>query len=172
MGRQPLRAVYPGSFDPVTLGHLDVVERAAKIADELTVAVLRNTDKAPLFSAEERCEMFRHAIEERGIERVEVVHFEGLLTEFARGRGATIVVRGLRALSDFEYELQMAQLNRRMYPELETLFMTPGEEVSFVSSRMVREIAKLGGDVSGLVPSAALGKVRAKLHRQPPPASD
>jgi pantetheine-phosphate adenylyltransferase len=164
MSSEPLRAVYPGSFDPVTIGHLDVVKRAVKIADELTVAVLRNTGKEPLFTVEERCEMFAEAVEAEKLERVRVTHFEGLLTEFARDIGASVIVRGLRALTDFEYELQMAQLNRRMYPELETLFMTPGEEVSFISSRLVREIAQLGGDVSELVPPAALARLQARLR--------
>jgi len=151
------RAIYPGSFDPVTLGHLDLVRRAVRIFDGgLVVAVLRNTTKTPLFSPGERREMFAEALREAGIDGVEVISFEGLLVDVARRLGARIILRGLRAVSDFEFELQMAMMNRRLAPGIETVFLTPGEDVSFISSRLVREIVRLGGDVSGLVPRAAL----------------
>lgn len=155
----PGRAIYPGSFDPVTLGHLDLAARAVRIYGELIVAVLRNTQKAPLFAAEERRAMLVEALAETGLPGVRVVAFDGLLADFARAERAGIVVRGLRAISDFEYELQMALMNRRLDPGLETVFLTPGEDVSFISSRLVREIARLGGNVSELVPRAALERL-------------
>lgn len=149
------RAIYPGSFDPVTKGHLDIVRRAVSTFGGLTVAVLRNTNKAPLFDADERRAMFIEALAESAIAGVQVVAFDGLLVDFARQNKATIVIRGLRAISDFEFELQMALINRRLAAHLETAFLVPGEDVSFISSRLVREIARLGGDVSELVPKAA-----------------
>ncbi|MBP7147163.1 MAG: pantetheine-phosphate adenylyltransferase [Acidobacteria bacterium] len=163
MTSRTLRAIYPGSFDPVTNGHLDLARRAAQVFGSLVVAVLRNTDKAPLFDAEERREMFAEALAEHGIADVRVVAFEGLLADFARAEGATIVVRGLRAISDFEFELQMALMNRRLQKGLESVFLTPGEDVSFISSRLVREIARLGGDVSGLVPTSALRRLERRF---------
>ncbi len=154
------RAIYPGSFDPVTLGHLDLVRRAVRIFDGgLVVAVLRNTTKNPLFSPEERRAMFEAALADEGIGGVRVISFEGLLVDVARREGARIILRGLRAVSDFEFELQMAMMNRRLAPGIETVFLTPGEDVSFISSRLVREIVRLGGDVSGLVPRAALARL-------------
>ncbi|MDQ7006861.1 MAG: pantetheine-phosphate adenylyltransferase [Acidobacteriota bacterium] len=162
MTRPAICAVYPGSFDPVTLGHLDIVRRACRLYGGLTIAVLRNTRKKPAFSAEQRRAMFEAVITDEGLEGVEVVHFEGLLCDFARKIGARVVIRGLRAISDFEYELQMAQMNRRLAPGLETVFLTPGEEVSFISSGLVREIAQLGGDVSSLVHP----RVAAELARR------
>ncbi len=166
MGGPRPGVVYPGSFDPVTNGHLDIVRRAVETFGPLTVAVLRNTNKDPLFDAEERRAMFEEAVAEAGLSDVRVVAFEGLLVDFARQENATIVVRGLRAISDFEYELQMALVNRRLMPHLETAFLVPGEDVSFISSRFVREIARLGGDVSSLVPRAA-GKRLARLFGPP-----
>lgn len=160
------RAIYPGSFDPVTNGHLDIVRRAVENFGPLTVAVLRNSTKAPLFSAEERRDMFEQAIADERISDVRVVAFDGLLVEFARQERATVVVRGLRAISDFEYELQMALINRRLMPHLETAFLVPGEDVSFISSRFVREIARLGGDVSSLVPRVAQERL-ARLFGPP-----
>ena len=154
-------AIYPGSFDPVTIGHLDLVRRAASLFGPVTVAVLRNTSKAPLFDAEERREMFEETLAEGGIPDVSVVAFDGLLVDFARRVGARMIVRGLRAVSDFEYELQLAQMNRRLSPGLETVFLTPEESVASISSRLVREIARLGGDVSELVPPAALRRLHA-----------
>ncbi|RMG43992.1 MAG: pantetheine-phosphate adenylyltransferase [Acidobacteria bacterium] len=147
-----MKAVYPGSFDPVTMGHLDLIRRASDLFGSLVVAVLENTAKTPMFGAEERRAMIEEAVREAGLQRVEVASFDGLLSDFARQVGARVIVRGLRAVSDVEYELQMALMNRRLNPRLETLFLTAGEEVSFISSRLVREIVQLGGDVSGLVP--------------------
>jgi pantetheine-phosphate adenylyltransferase len=158
-------AIYPGTFDPVTLGHMDVVRRARGLFGSVRVAVLENTAKAPLFDAEERRAMFAEALRSEGIEGVDVVAFDGLLVEFARRIGARTIVRGLRAMSDFEYELQMAQMNRRLDESIETVFLTPDEAVASISSRLVREIAQLGGDVSELVPEAALDRLRARLGR-------
>jgi pantetheine-phosphate adenylyltransferase len=152
-------AVYPGAFDPVTLGHVDLIRRASSLFDRLVVAVLQNAEKVPLFEADHRAEMVREAT--RDLPNVEVAVFDGLLVEFARSRGARLIVRGLRAISDFEYELQMAMMNRRLHPDLETVFMTPGEDYSYLSSRLVREVAHLGGRVDELVPpvsAAALAK--------------
>ncbi len=163
MTRAGAHAIYPGSFDPVTNGHLDIVRRAVDTFGGLTVAVLRNTNKAPLFDVEERRAMFIEALAEAGIPNVPVVAFDGLLVDFAREHEATIVVRGLRAISDFEYELQMALINRRLAPHLETAFLVPGEDVSFISSRLVREIARLGGDVSGLAPTASLKRLARRF---------
>jgi len=156
----PVLAIYPGSFDPVTNGHLDLIERAAKIFTRLVVAVLRNTEKAPLFTLPERVEMLREV--SSGFSNVEVDAFDGLLTDYARRRQAQVLLRGIRAVSDYEYELQMAMINRRLEPELETVFMVPAVAYSFVSSRLVREIARLGGPVSGLVPPSVERRLRAK----------
>ncbi len=153
------RAVYPGTFDPVTLGHLDLVRRATALFDQVIIAVLLNTAKTPIFDAEVRAAMLREALDEAGIEGTRVSIFDGLLVDFARQERARIVLRGLRAFSDFESELQMALMNRRLAPDVETVFLTPGEDVSFISSHLVREVAKLGGDVSSLVPSAALRRI-------------
>jgi pantetheine-phosphate adenylyltransferase len=157
----PVLAIYPGSFDPVTNGHLDLIERAAKIFKNLVVAVLRNTEKAPLFSLSERLEMLREV--SSPFSNVEVDAFEGLLTDYARRRQAQVLLRGIRAVSDYEYELQMAMINRRLEPDLETVFMVPASAYSFVSSRLVREIARLGGPVSGLVPPSVEHRLRAKV---------
>jgi pantetheine-phosphate adenylyltransferase len=154
-------AIYPGSFDPVTNGHLDLIERAAKIFDRLIVAVLRNLDKAPMFTLEERVEMLREAT--RPWANVEVDVFAGLLVDYAQKRNASIILRGIRAISDYEYELQMAMMNRKLGPNLETVFMIPAEAYSYLSSRLVREIAKLGGPVEGLVPPAVEQRLRAKV---------
>jgi pantetheine-phosphate adenylyltransferase len=156
-------AIYPGSFDPVTYGHLDIARRASRIFGDLIVGVLRNSSKAPLFSAELRREVFEASVREAGLSGVRVIAFEGLLVDFAKREGASVVVRGLRAISDFEYELQLAVMNRRLSSELETMFLTPGEDVGFISSRLVREIARFGGDVSGLVPPAALAALKKRL---------
>jgi pantetheine-phosphate adenylyltransferase len=157
----PVLAIYPGSFDPVTNGHLDLIERAAKIFGRLVVAVLRNTDKAPLFTVPERVEMLREVT--AGFANVEVDTFDGLLVDYAQRRQARVLLRGIRAVSDYEYELQMALLNRKLGPELETVFMLPAVSYSFVSSRLVREVARLNGDVSGLVPPAVEQRLRAKV---------
>jgi len=154
-------AIYPGSFDPVTNGHLDLIERGAKLFPRLTVAVLRNLDKAPLFSLDERVEMLQEVI--RPWPNVMVDVFSGLLVEYARVRQASVILRGIRAISDYEYELQMALMNRKLEPNLETVFMMPAEAYSYLSSRMVREIARLGGPVTGLVPPTVEQRLRAKV---------
>jgi pantetheine-phosphate adenylyltransferase len=143
-------AVYPGTFDPVTNGHLDLVERGSRHFDRLVIAILRNEDKEPVFSVRERIALLREAVTRW--DNVEVDSFDGLLVEYAQRLGASVILRGLRALSDFEYELQMAMMNRRLAPEVETAFLMPSEAYSFLSSRLVREVARLGGDVAGLVP--------------------
>jgi pantetheine-phosphate adenylyltransferase len=154
-------AIYPGSFDPVTNGHLDLIERGAKIFDRLTVGLLRNFDKDPLFSLDERVEMLREVT--RPWPNVEVDVFSGLLVEYARLRGANVILRGIRAVSDYEYELQMALMNRKLNPSLETVFMMPALSYSYLSSRLVREIAQLGGPIAGLVPPAVEERLRAKV---------
>jgi pantetheine-phosphate adenylyltransferase len=156
----PVSAIYPGSFDPVTNGHMDLIERASKLFKNLVVAVLRNTEKAPLFSLSERLEMLREVAS--AFPNVEVDSFDGLLTEYARRRQAKVLLRGIRAVSDYEYELQMAMINRKLEPDLETVFMVPAVAYSFISSRLVREIARLGGPVEGLVPSPVERRLRAR----------
>jgi pantetheine-phosphate adenylyltransferase len=143
-------AVYPGSFDPVTNGHLDIIMRGSRLFDRIVVAILENPEKRPLFSLEERKRILIMATS--GIPNVSVDSFDGLLVDYARSRGARVIVRGLRALSDFEYEYQMALMNRRLDAEIETVFMMPSEAYSYLSSRLVKEVVRLGGSVSGLVP--------------------
>jgi pantetheine-phosphate adenylyltransferase len=157
-------AVYPGTFDPVTHGHLDLVERGRQHVDRLVIAILRNEDKQPMFSVEERMEFLREAV---GVwDNVVVDAFDGLLVDYAKRTGATLILRGLRAVSDFEYELQMAMMNRRLAPDLETAFLMPNEAWSYVSSRLVREVARLGGDVSGLVPPNVAKALAARLGKK------
>jgi pantetheine-phosphate adenylyltransferase len=144
------RAIYPGSFDPVTNGHLDVIERARKLFDEVIVAVAHNDEKQPLFSLEERLDLLRETAGK--IDHVRIAEFSGLLVEFARAEKAGAVIRGLRAVSDFEFEFQMALMNRKLDAAIETIFLMPKEEYTYLSSRIVKEIARLGGDVSSLVP--------------------
>ena len=158
---QRVLAIYPGSFDPVTNGHLDLIERGSKIFGRLVVAVLRNDGKSPLFTLAERMEMLREST--GALANVEVDSFDGLLVDYARQLGARVLLRGIRAVSDYEYELQMAMMNRRLEPEMETIFMLPAEAYSYLSSRLVREIAQLGGAVTGLVPPAVEQRLRAKL---------
>ena len=153
--------IYPGSFDPPTKGHLDLIARGSKIFDELIVAILRNTDKAPLFSVAERREMIETLTAE--FKNVRVDTFDGLMVDYAERMGATAVLRGIRAISDYEYELQMALLNRKLKPELETVFMMPAEKYSYVSSRLVREIAQLGGPVTALVPPVVEHRLRGRF---------
>ena len=157
------RAIYPGSFDPITKGHLDVIERAAQLFDELVVAVAFNDQKQSLFSAEERVAMIRSAVDGRG--KVRVAQFSGLLVEFAKEQEAVAVVRGLRAVSDFEFEFQMALMNRKLLPTLETIFVTPREECTYLSSRIVKEIARLGGNVEAFVPPP-VGRALAERFAQ------
>jgi len=159
-------AIYPGSFDPVTNGHLDLIERGEKMFDRLIVAVLQNTDKQPLFSVPERVDMLREVT--KNWPAVEVEVFEGLLVDYARRRGARVILRGIRAVSEYEYELQMALMNRMLEPRLETMFMLPGETYSYLSSKLVREIAQHGGPLNGLVPAAVERKLRAKLSKVKP----
>jgi pantetheine-phosphate adenylyltransferase len=154
-------AIYPGSFDPVTNGHLDLIARAAKIFEHLIVAVAPNVDKDPLFAAQERVEMLEAVTFEW--KNVEIDMFGGLLMDYARSRGARVILRGIRAVSDYEYELQMAMMNRNIEPEIETVFMMPGEAFSYISSRLVKELAKLGGSVKGLVPKLVEERLRAKV---------
>lgn len=152
--------LYPGSFDPVHLGHVDLVERAARTCDRLVVAILDNAAKTSLFSVEERVGMLERAFVT--MPEVEVVTFRGLLVDFAQQRGAAVVFRGLRAVSDFEYEFQMAQMNRRLAGDVETLFLMASEEFTYLSSRLVKEVALLGGDVNGLVPPEVAQALDAK----------
>jgi pantetheine-phosphate adenylyltransferase len=159
--RPSIVAVYPGSFDPITNGHLDVIERGSRLAEKLIVGVLRNRDKNPLFSVQERLEMLREAV--APYPNVEVDGFEGLLVDFAAQRGANLILRGIRAISDYEKELQMALMNRRLRPEVETAFLMAREEYSFVSSHMVKEVAALGGDVSSLVPPSVAARLRNRI---------
>ena len=158
-------ALYPGSFDPVTLGHLDVIERAARIFERLVVAVAGNDEKAALFSVEQRLEFLGAAT--AALPNVDVALLDGLTVEFARRRGAAVLVRGLRAVSDFEFEFQMALMNRHLAPDVETIFLMPKQEYTFLSSRLVKEIARLGGDVSPFVPDAVCAALRAKLGPAP-----
>lgn len=155
-------AIYPGSFDPVTNGHLDLIERGEKMFDLLIVAVLQNAEKQPLFSVQERVEMLGEVT--KPWSDVEVDVFDGLLVDYARKRGAGVILRGIRAVSDYEYELQMALMNRKLEPRLEAVFMMPAEAYSYLSSRLVREIATLGGSVQGLVPPPVEQKLRDKLQ--------
>ena len=156
-------ALYPGSFDPLTNGHLDVLFRARRLADRGIVAILENDSKKPLFSVEERVEMIREIV--GADEGVSVRSFSGLLVDFAAQTGATLLVRGLRAISDYEYELQMALMNRRLAPAIETVFLMAKEEYSYVSSRLVKEVARLGADVSGLVPEPVRHRLEERLPR-------
>ena len=155
------RALYPGSFDPITLGHLDVIQRGTQVFDEIIVAVAHNDSKQGLFSTEERLEMIRQALGSK--KGVTVVKLDGLLADYARHEGIKIILRGLRAVSDFEFEFQMALANRRLFPQLETIYLTPKEEYSFISSRIVKEIARLGGDVSQFVPPVVSARLKAKF---------
>ena len=159
-----LRAVYPGSFDPVTYGHLDIIRRSCHMVDELIVGVLYNKAKMPLFSVEERVRMLEETTKD--LPNVKVVPFEGLLVEFARKMEAQMVVRGLRAVTDFEYELQMAQTNHKLEPAVETVFLTTSLEHSYLSSTIVKEVAAFGGDISQFVPEAVETKVREKIIKK------
>ena len=154
-------AIYPGSFDPPTNGHLDLIERGSKIFDDLVVAILRNPEKAPLFSLAERRLMLENLTAHFKNVRVDI--FDGLTVDYAERVGAGAVLRGIRALSDYEYELQMALMNRKLQPELETVFMMPAEQYSYLSSRLVREVAQLGGSVKDLVPAIVEQRLREKL---------
>ncbi len=157
----PVKAIYPGTFDPPTNGHVDLIQRGSKLFDHLTVAILMNPVKNPLFTVAERIEMLKEATKPLG--NVSVAKFDGLMVEFARTVGATAVLRGIRAISDYEGEFQMALMNRRLAPEIETVFLQPAGRYSFVSSRMVKEVFSFGGDITGLVPTNVLKKLRARI---------
>ena len=157
------RAVYPGTFDPITRGHEDLVRRASSVFDEIVVAVADSRGKRPFFDVDERVAMAREAL--AGFSNVRVEGFSGLLMEFLRKHDAKIILRGLRAVSDFEYEFQMAGMNRKLYPDVETLFLTPAEQYMFISATMVREIASLGGDVSPFVNPLVIPRMKARLER-------
>jgi pantetheine-phosphate adenylyltransferase len=157
-------AIYPGTFDPITNGHLDILERAVRLFDRVIITVAKNPSKKPLFDQEERYTLIRAAV--KRYSNVEVDTFDGLLVEYAKKKHATALVRGLRAISDFEYELQMALMNRKLDSTLETVFLMPNEKYTYLNSSIVREIARLGGDVSGFVPDVALKALIRKLQKK------
>ena len=159
---QRVTAIYPGSFDPITYGHLDLIERGSKIFDQLIVALLRNPEKTPLFSLEERIEMLGEVTQH--CPNVSIDSFEGLLVDYAVRKQARVILRGIRAISDYEYELQMALMNRKMDSNLETVFMMPAVAYTYLSSRLVREVCQLGGNIKGLVPPQVEERLRAKVE--------
>ena len=159
-----LRAIYPGSFDPVTLGHLDIIKRSASMVDELIVGVLNNKAKSPLFSVEERVKMLGEVTKD--LPNVKVIPFAGLLVDFARQTNSKMIIRGLRAITDFEYELQMSQMNRKLEENVETVFLTTNLEYSYLSSSMVKEVAAFGGDISQLVPALVAEQVIEKMKEK------
>jgi pantetheine-phosphate adenylyltransferase len=154
-------ALYPGTFDPITNGHLDLIQRGSALFDKLIVGILRNEEKKVLFSVADRIEMLKEVT--CGLPNVEVGSFDGLLVDYAAECGASVILRGIRAVSDYEYELQMALMNRRLKPEIETVFLMAGEAHSFISSRLVKEVIRLGGNISGLVPPSIEGRLRKRL---------
>jgi pantetheine-phosphate adenylyltransferase len=156
------QAVYPGSFDPVTNGHLDLIQRSSTLFDKVIVAILRNTDKTPLFTVEERMEMLQEVT--RDLTNVSVTSFEGLLVDYVERVGASVIIRGIRAISDYEYELQMALMNRRLSNKVETVFMLPAESYSFLSSKLVKEIARHGRSIHGFAPEAVEWRLRRKFN--------
>lgn len=160
------RAIFPGSFDPLTNGHLDIICRSATIFDEIVISVLNNADKSPMFTVDERCEMIRDIIPsvEVGNCRVSVDSFSGLTADFARIKNATAIVRGIRAVADYEYELRMALMNRRLEPSIETVFLMAGEEFSYVSSTLMKQVFLLGGRVEGLIPELVEARMREKRN--------
>jgi pantetheine-phosphate adenylyltransferase len=157
------RAIYPGSFDPLTNGHIDIIERSARLFDEVVIAILTNPQKAPLFTVDERLDVMRTILKPR-FGNVQFSVFNGLLVDYAREVQAQVIVRGIRAVSDYEYELQMAMMNRRLNSEVETVFLMPAESYSYLSSRLVKEIAQLGGSVHGLVPDLVERRLLDKLR--------
>ena len=158
-----LKAIYPGSFDPVTVGHWDIIQRAERLVDHLVVGVLNNPDKRATFSLQERVAFLKELVV--GYRNVEVTTFDGLLVDFARQQAAHSIVRGVRAFSDFEYEFQMALMNRKLFPELETIFLMPKEEFSAISSHIVRQVGSMGGEIKGLVPEALRERIAARLRQ-------
>jgi pantetheine-phosphate adenylyltransferase len=157
-------AIYPGSFDPLTNGHVDIIQRGSRFFDRIVIAVLLNLEKSPLFTVPERVSIAREVFRE--MPNVEVDTFDGLLVDYARRKGASVIVRGLRAVSDFEYEMQMALMNRRLNQDVETVFMMPAEPYTYVSSRLVKEVVALGGTVHGLVPEVVEARLRDKRAAQ------
>ncbi len=157
------RAIYPGSFDPITMGHLDIIARSVNIFDEIVVAVLNNPDKKPMFSVEERCEMLRLVLPENDKCKLVVDSFSGLLADYAKEKNADAIIRGIRAVADYEYELRMALMNRKLEPEIETVFLMADTEFSYVSSQLIKQVFTLGGRVEGLVPKLVEEKMRQKL---------
>lgn len=155
--------IYPGTFDPLTNGHVDLTERAARLFDRVVVAIAHNEKKTPLFTLEERIDLCEQSLAH--LDNVEIVGFSNLLTEFAKSQGANCVLRGLRAVADFEYEFQLANMNRAMYPEFESVFLTPSEHLSFISSTLVREIASLNGDISAFVPAPVIAALDKRFPR-------
>jgi len=162
------RAIYPGSFDPVTYGHLDIIERGCKLFDEIIIGILVNPEKRPFFTVEERQEMLHEVVQgiAQGGCKVRVDSFSGLLVNYAVAQQANVIVRGIRAISDYEYELQMALMNRRLEPGIETVFMMPAETYSYVSSRLVKEVFQLGGAVAGLVPPVIEKRMKEKMKQR------
>ena len=158
-----ISAMYPGSFDPVTFGHLDIIRRAASMWDHLYVAVLNNTSKTPLFTVEERVEMIRDSLKD--LTNVTVCSFTGLTIDFAKELGAHVIVRGLRAVTDFEYELQMAQTNRKMAPDIDTVFLCTSLEYAYLSSSITKEVASFDGDISAFVPEEVAKKIKEKINK-------
>lgn len=161
--RRSITAIYPGSFDPITNGHLDLIERGSRLFERLVVAILENAAKEPLFSVEERMEMLREVT--RPYANVSVDSFQGLLVDYMKQRKAQVIVRGIRAISDYEYELQMALMNKRLWPVVETVFLMSSEAYSFVSSRLIKQVFELGGDVSGLVPPIVEARLKNRVRR-------
>ncbi len=155
------KVICPGSFDPVTLGHIDIITRASKMFDEVVVGVLKNAEKTPCFTTDERISFLREAV--NGLDNVEIVGFDGLLAEYAKDKGITAIVKGLRAVSDFEYEFQQALTNKKLNPNLETVFLTCNSEFTYLSSSMVKQVASLGGDISSFVPECAHDKILKRL---------
>jgi len=158
-------AIYPGSFDPLTFGHVDIIERSARLFDRVIVSILTNSQKVPLFTVDERIEIMREILKPR-FPNVEVDVFRGLLVDYARQKGAKVIVRGIRAVTDYEYEFQMALMNRRLTPDIETVFMMPAENYSYLSSRLVKEIAELGGSVAGLVPAIVETRLKQRFKKE------
>ena len=163
-GQYMIRAIYPGSFDPVTLGHLDIMKRASKTVDELIVGVLNNGGKTPLFTIDERVSMLKEVTE--GLSNVKILSFSGLLVDFARQTEATVVVRGLRAISDFEYELQMAQTNHKLNPNVDTMFLATSLEYSYLSSTIVKEVAFFQGDIKEFMPEQIVERIKKKVKEK------
>jgi len=166
MAKAPLTAIYPGTFDPITLGHCDIIRRATRVADRLVIAVAGNPGKGPMFSVDERVELVREEVADLDTNRAEVTvrPFGNLLTDFAEEIGASLIIRGLRAVSDFEYEFQMASMNARLNPRVETVFLTASETHQFISSQLVKEIARLGGDVSSFVSPRVAARIAERVQ--------